>query len=187
MTQDATAVPYWYADEPEVTSVLEALRAFRRADQEMRRRAAAGMGMNETAMRALQVVVARERRGLAVSPHHLARALAISTASTTKLVVRLVASGHLVRSPHPRDRRGVVITATPHAHAEVRERLAAMHQHMATVASRVPARSRAHGRTFLLDMAELLDAQDPVAPLAPPADGGIEPGPGPGDPTSGPD
>lgn len=175
MTQDATGVPYWYADEPEVTGILEALRAFRRADQEMRRRAAAGMGMNETAMRALQVVVGRERSGLTVSPHHLARALAISTASTTKLVDRLVASGHLVRAPHPRDRRGVVITATPHAHLEIRERLATMHKEMGVVASRVPARSRAHVRAFLLDMADLLDAQDAVEPLSPDADGAVDP------------
>lgn len=166
MTETATGAAYWYEDEPDVTGILEALRAFRRADQEMRRRAAAGMGMNETAMRALQVVVAGQRRGDAVSPHHLARTLSISTASTTKLVDRLVASGHLVRSPHPRDRRGVVVTATPHAHAEIRERLAVMHAQMAAVAARVPDRSRAHVQAFLVEMAHLLDEQDPVAPLA---------------------
>ncbi|MBT0994961.1 MarR family transcriptional regulator [Cellulomonas sp. DKR-3] len=168
MTEPATGAPYWYGDR-EVVAVLEALREFRRADQDMRRRAAAGMGMNETSMRALQVVVAAERQGRTVSPHHLARALGISTASTTKLLDRLVASGHLVRSPHPHDRRAVVVTATPHAHREIRDRLAAMHQQMADVAARVPARSRAPVRRFLEEMAGLLDAQD-AAPLEPAAD-----------------
>jgi DNA-binding MarR family transcriptional regulator len=70
------------------------------------------MDMNASDVAALRMLIVREQRGQAVSPHDLARHLRISTASTTKLLDRLTASGHLERRPHPHDRRARVVVLT---------------------------------------------------------------------------
>lgn len=159
--------PYWYPDDQLVVPMLEALRAFRRADQEMRARISAGMQMNVTDIQALQLVIAGQNHGEAVTPRALARDLHISTASTTKLLDRLTVSGHLERRPHPDDRRSLVVLATEHAHLEVRERLTEMHARMAEIAREVPGHARSAVVQFLLNMAEQLDREGEVAPLRP--------------------
>lgn len=157
---------YWWGEDSAVT-ILSGLRRFRHADQEMRRRISEGMSMNETDLRALQVVIAAGGARTPVTPRDLATALGISTASTTKLLDRLTVSGHLERQPHPSDRRSLVVTATDHAHTEVRERLTAMHDAMLELARAVPAEARSAVVTFLNDMADLMDAQEPPEPLRP--------------------
>lgn len=146
---------YWYGEdeEPEPLHLLESLRAFRRADEAMRLRASRDMDMNLTDLRALQHVIARERDDDPATPRALATHLGISTASTTKLLDRLCASGHLERRPHATDRRSIVIVASPKAHTEVRERLARMHQGMLEIAKAVPAHCRPALADFLLAMA----------------------------------
>ncbi|NMR19091.1 MarR family winged helix-turn-helix transcriptional regulator [Cellulomonas fimi] len=161
---------YWY--EPDIgddtiVGLLAAVRTFRRADAGMRRRLGAEMDMNGTDLHALQLLIAAQARGDAVTPRALSAHLAISTASTTKLLHRLTASGHLTRAPHPTDRRSLVVVPTAHAHQEVRERLAGMHARMAEVAGGVPVEARAAVVDFLRAMAALLDAEVPPAPLAP--------------------
>ena len=154
---------YWYADNDSVVQILHALRQFRRSDNDMRRRMSADMDMNETDLQALQIVIAAEKTGRNVTPRDLSAALRISTASTTKLLDRLTASGHLERHPHPSDRRALVITATNHAHNEIRERLERMHAGMREVAAAVPPTSRAAVADFLVRMAALLDSEGGTA------------------------
>ena len=161
------AESYWYPGDQLVVPMLEALRAFRRADQEMRARISASMSMNVTDMQALQFVIAAENRGEVATPRALAASLHISTASTTKLLDRLTTSGHLERRPHAHDRRSVVIVATEHAHVEVRERLTAMHERMAQIAQEVPPKARPAVVQFLRSMADQLDREGEVAPLRP--------------------
>jgi DNA-binding MarR family transcriptional regulator len=158
---------YWYGDGDHAVAVLRALRRFRRADEEMRRRMSADMDMNVSDLQALQLVIAAEREGAPATPRMLASRLGISTASTTKLLDRLTASGHLVRSPHPRDRRSLVVHATAHAHQEVRERLGHMHQRMAQIAAAVPEHCRPAVTEFLTTMADELDRAGTVAALTP--------------------
>lgn len=156
---------FWYGDDTSVAELLEAVRRFRRADADMRRRISAGMAMNLTDMQALQYVIATEARGHHAQPRDLAAYLAISTASTTKLVDRLTASGHLQRSTHPTDRRSVVLTSTSHAHAEIHARLGRMHEAMAEIARAVPDEARPALRTFLDALSEQLDAETGIEPL----------------------
>lgn len=151
---------YWYDDDTAVVNLLTAVRRFRRADQEMRRRVSTGMDMNETDMQALQAVVEAEGRGGVLTPRELAAHLGISSASTTKLLDRLTASGHLSRAPHPSDRRSLVLVATPHAHDEIRERLTLMHERMAEIARAVPVGSRGAVVDFLEAMTAELDGHD---------------------------
>lgn len=158
---------YWYDGEDSVVDVLAALRAFRRADQDMRRRMSVDMDMNLTDLQAVQLTIAAERAGRAVTPRELASALHISTASTTKLLDRLTGSGHLSRTPHPTDRRSLVVVATEHAHREVRERLSEMHRRMAEIVRDVPEQARPAVAGFLRQMAAQLDREGATAPLTP--------------------
>ncbi|WP_407319328.1 MarR family winged helix-turn-helix transcriptional regulator [Isoptericola halotolerans] len=166
MTQASTgSSPYWYGTaDTEARGLLDAVRAFRRADEEMRQRASRDMDMNVNDLRALRYVIACEQGGTPVTPRMLSARLDISTAATTKLVDRLCRSGHLERRPHPSDRRSVVVAATHDAHHEVRERLGGMHARMRDIAQAVPPSARPAVRDFLQAMAaELAREHDDAA------------------------
>lgn len=116
--------------EHAMRDALRALRALGDALDHMHGGMRGDMDMNQTDLAALRMLVIREQRGESVSPHEVARHLQISTASTTKLLDRLVAAGHVERHPHPRDRRARVIVLTEKSRREFYrhfgERLAAM-------------------------------------------------------------
>ena len=71
----------------------------------------------------------------------LAQRLGIRSASATVLVDRLVASGHLQRSPHPSDRRRTSLTATEAAHRDVRAALEPLIADIALITGELDARS----------------------------------------------
>ncbi|MEH0108801.1 MarR family transcriptional regulator [Tersicoccus sp. MR15.9] len=74
------------------------------------------MRLNATDMRAIHFLVVAAHRGEAVTPGALARHLGIASASTTKLLDRLEAAGHITRTPHPTDRRSQAVRVTPGTH-----------------------------------------------------------------------
>jgi DNA-binding MarR family transcriptional regulator len=49
----------------------------------------------------------------ALTPTELSKRLHISTAAVTSVIDRLVAVGHVTRSPHPTDRRGLLVVPAP--------------------------------------------------------------------------
>ncbi|WMY78541.1 MarR family transcriptional regulator [Citricoccus sp. I39-566] len=147
---------YWYDEADSAVALLQALRRFRSRDQEMRRRMGTDMALNATDIEALRYVIAHELAEDHLTPRELAKHLHISTASTAKMLNRLSESGHLQRAPHPDDRRSVIVTATDHAHAEVRQWLTGMHQRMLEVALAVPEGSRPALIGFLESMANCL-------------------------------
>ena len=61
-----------------------------------------------------------------IGPGELARKLDVSTAAATGIVDRLEAKGHVVRQPHPADRRRTDVVVTAPARAEVMAQLAPM-------------------------------------------------------------
>lgn len=152
---------YWYPEADSATALLSALRRFRAADHDMRRRMSSDMDMNTTDLAALRHVITHELRGDPITPVRLAQLLDISGASTSKLLDRLTASGHLARAPHPRDRRSRIVVATDAGHAEVRERLGRMHRRMLEIAQDVPEPARRAAADFLLAMAEHLETEPP--------------------------
>jgi DNA-binding MarR family transcriptional regulator len=156
---------YWYSDHRDhaVMDLLGALRRFRRADESMRRRVSVDLGVNQLDLRALQLVIAGDRASHPLSPSDLSAQLSISTAATTKLVDRLVASGHLARTPHPHDRRSVVLGPTAHAHADLRRRMGAVHRRMGDAARAVPAQSRPAVIEFLTSMAAAMEDAPPTS------------------------
>lgn len=159
---------YWYDGEDSAVDLLSALSGFRAADHELRRRLSAGMEMNSTDLSALRYVIAHEVGEDPATPQALARHLGISGASTSKLLDRLTASGHLERVPHPRDGRSRIVVATDHAHAQVRERLGGMHERMLAIAREVPPAARPAIIEFLRAMATHLDTEAPPEELTAP-------------------
>lgn len=157
----APSTTYWYDSSDPAFTLLHALRGFRHADQEMRRRMSTDMGLNATDVEALRYVIAHERTGDQLTPRGLSALLHISTASTAKLLNRLTESGHLQRVAHPDDRRSLIVTATDLAHTEVRKWLAPMHQRMLETAQAVPEGSRQAVIDFLEAMAEGLVPDGP--------------------------
>ncbi|GAA3916037.1 MarR family winged helix-turn-helix transcriptional regulator [Microbacterium invictum] len=111
----------WVPESPRdelVMETMKSVRAFSDAMDHMHGGLRGDMDMNATDLAALRMLIMREQRGEWVSPHAIATHLAISTASTTKLLDRLTASGHLERRPHPSDRRARVVVLSELARAD---------------------------------------------------------------------
>lgn len=153
---------YWYGDTDAErgVKVLNSLRRYRAAETEMRRRTRTSMKMGDTDLAAIRFLLRAQKRDEPVSAKELAEYLGITTASTSVLVNRLVASGHLERHPHPTDRRGVLITTTGSSDVEVRATLDGMHARMILIAESLdPAQAEAIAG-FLDAMAGALDVID---------------------------
>ncbi|QHC57782.1 MarR family transcriptional regulator [Rathayibacter sp. VKM Ac-2760] len=142
---------------PAAADVLSAMRAFRTAETAMRRRTRGSMGMGENDLLAVQFLMRRQQGGQHVSPKDLAAYLGISSASTTVLIDRLVKSGHVVRQPHPSDRRAIRIIATPTSHREVRETLDDMNQRMLEAAEQLSTEEARAVIGFLKTVREIVE------------------------------
>jgi len=154
---------YWYAlDEKRKSAVrvLNAMRDYRSAEMRMRRRTREAMGMGENDMAALRYLLASRAAGRTVSPTDLSKSLAISSASTTLLVDRLVKSGHATRAPHPTDRRGVIISSTQTTDSDVQHTLGSMHQRMMAVAESMTAAETSAVLSFLESMHDVVELEE---------------------------
>lgn len=128
---------YWYGRHGQLddsAAILKSLRDYRSAETAVRRSTRDSMGMGETDILALRYLLRAQAAGRAVVPKDLSQFLGITSASTTSLIDRLVASGHVRREAHPTDRRSVVVVPTVETDKEVRVTLGAMHRRMLTVA-----------------------------------------------------
>ena len=108
-----------------VREALVAVRSFSDSMDRMHGVLRSDMDMNGSDLAALRMLIVREQRGEWVSPHEIARHLAISTASTTKLLDRLAERGHIERRPHPADRRARIVVLTDRARSEFYRHLGA--------------------------------------------------------------
>jgi len=153
---------YWFTAERDVraSSVMEALRSYRAAEAAMRRRTRHAMEMGENELLTLRFLTRARMASESVTPVALSRYLGISSASTTALLDRLERSGHVTRSPHPDDRRSVLITASEKSDNEIRHTLAAMHDRMMSVVRPMSEQDRAVVIGFLDAMREAVDEID---------------------------
>jgi DNA-binding MarR family transcriptional regulator len=102
-----------------------AVRLLLQSGREMQSAAARRMGLRTTDVQAMDLVTSA---GNTISPAELADRLGIRTASASALIDRMVAAGHMHRSPASRSepvghRYRTNIEATQHARAAVRETL----------------------------------------------------------------
>ncbi|TQJ29886.1 DNA-binding MarR family transcriptional regulator [Microbacterium sp. SLBN-146] len=91
------------------------LRELLELSDDFERRLGQELSVNPTDLEAMEHLLMSGPLG----PSELSRRLSISTASTTKVVDRLVELGHVTREDHPTDRRSVLVvpTATSRARA----------------------------------------------------------------------
>jgi DNA-binding MarR family transcriptional regulator len=154
---------YWYGPDGRLdygAAVLKSLRDYRAAETAIRRSTRDSMGMGETDILALRYLLRSQASGQVSVPKDLSRFLGITSASTTSLIDRLVASGHVRREAHPSDRRSVVVVPTVESDTEVRATLGAMHRRMMSVAEGLTADQARTIIDFLQRMTEALDASD---------------------------
>jgi len=111
----------------QIVRLLVAMSRWRDAERALSARSRERMRLGETDMEALRFLVAAESEGGLVTPGALAEHLGISTASTTKLLDRLAAAGHVVRAPHPTDGRAAVVHITRSTHEAVRDTVGRAH------------------------------------------------------------
>ncbi|MET4637829.1 MarR family transcriptional regulator [Mycetocola sp. 2940] len=140
------------AEVDSVVSVLAALRAWRDAEQAMSEASQRHMKLNATDMKALRFLMASRNAGAVVTPGLLAETLRISTASTTKLLDRLERAGHIRRSPHPTDRRALMITVTDATRTDARESVGRIHARRFEAAARLSPDEREVVIRFLTDL-----------------------------------
>ncbi|WZH36042.1 MAG: MarR family transcriptional regulator [Microbacterium enclense] len=118
------------------------------------------MDMNASDLATLRMLIIREQRGETVSPHDVATHLRISTASTTKLLDRLSASGHLERRPHPSDGRARVVILTDKSRSEFFHHLGGHLGAMREVAARYTDSELATIAGFLGSLTEAITTTD---------------------------
>ena len=154
-THGGSASGYWHGPDDGLDSpaaILQALRDYRTSEMATRRSARDSMGMGETDLVALRHLLRAASTGEQVGPKDLSRVLGITTASTTSLIDRLVASGHVRREPHPTDRRSLMIVLTVGPESEVRATLGHLHRRMTEVAESLSAEDARVVITFLRRM-----------------------------------
>lgn len=98
------------AEIGELMAVFGELRAAERAVSEESQEY---MKLNATDMRALHYLIVCRHQQRVGTPGGISEHLGISASATTKLLDRLESSEHIVREPHPSDRRAQAINITP--------------------------------------------------------------------------
>ena len=154
-------------DIAQIDELMAALAHLRRAEQELPDASLRHMQLGQTDMRALHFLIVCENTGTLATPGAIAQTLGISTASTTKLLDRLEAAGHVRRGRHPSDRRALVITIEPATRAEAMRTVGAAHARRVDAARRLLPAEREVVTGFLRHMAELISVDGPEAGAAP--------------------
>lgn len=146
-----------------VDEVMAAFAALTQSEDALRESSLRYMRLKAMDMRALHFLLESENRREIVTPGALGTHLGITTASVTKLLDRLEQGGHLERSPHPADRRALVISITPESRQAAGMSVGRQHARRFTVAAALSDADRAVVVGFLHDMAEALAVTTPPA------------------------
>lgn len=153
------------AEISQCNSIMEALRRWREADRALSEASRRYMHLNDSDMRAIRMLIHAQKQGRVVTPKDIARDVGISSASTTKLSDRLVAGGHLSRSPHAKDRRTICIEVTPETARAARETIGRQHARRFDAAAAMSSEEREVVVRFL---SALVEADQPQGDLAVP-------------------
>ena len=96
-----------------------------------------------------------------LGPAEIARRLDVSTAASSGIVDRLVAHGHAVRTPHPSDRRRLVVEITDRGRVDTMRLLAPMLERLEQLDAGLDDHDRAVVARFLEGSVEALLAVVP--------------------------
>ncbi|MBO0980018.1 MarR family winged helix-turn-helix transcriptional regulator [Microbacterium sp. SD291] len=144
----------------QIARLMGALGDLRDAEQRLSQASRRYMRLNETDMRALHYLIVCANRGVIATPSGIAGHLSISTASTTKLLDRLERGGHILRAPHPTDRRALAITITQTTRHAAMETVGRQQAKRFYSAARLSAQERDVVIRFLTDMTQEISLTD---------------------------
>ncbi|MFT4212596.1 MAG: MarR family transcriptional regulator [Microbacterium sp.] len=165
MWSEFEATPWDHADRDLARGqrVMRALRRFELAELAMRDRCAAAMNVSEGELLALRHVIRRQREQLPTTPTDIAHHLEVKPAAVTGVIDHLERAGHLVRGPHPSDRRSTVLTAVPAAAARIDEIYGAVYRTMMDVAAGLDDAEAERTEALLNALADAIDGFATVA------------------------
>lgn len=144
----------------QIARVMESLAGLREAEQALSQASRRYMRLNETDMRALHYLIVCANRNLVATPGGIAHHLGVSTAATTKLLDRLEQGGHIMRAPHPTDRRALEITITAETRHAAMETVGRQQAKRFYSAARLTPAERETVIRFLTDMTEEITLRD---------------------------
>ncbi|WP_263732136.1 MarR family winged helix-turn-helix transcriptional regulator [Cellulomonas sp. SG140] len=140
------------AELAQIVRVMDALFRWRTAEQRASAASRRYMQLGETDMKALRFVIVRTGQGHHVTARDIAAHLGISSASTTKLLDRLEAGGHIHRTAHPTDRRAIAVVVTPETRKAAEETVGREHARRFRVAAALSPQERETVIRFLDDL-----------------------------------
>lgn len=146
-------------DAQQCVQVMEALHAWQEASRTLSEASKRYMKLNDSDMRAIRMMIRAKRQGRIVTPKDIARQVGISSASTTKLVDRLVDAGHLIRLPHPHDRRTMCIEVTEQTSRSAQDTIGRQHARRFAAAATLSPPERSAVIRFLQAMVEADEPQ----------------------------
>ena len=139
-------------DIAQIGELMGALAQLREAERRLSEASQRYMKLGPTDMKALHFLIVAQNTDTIATPGALAVHLEISTASTTKLLDRLEAAGHIIRAPHPHDRRALAISITHETYEAAVETVGRQHAKRFHAAARLTHEERAVVIRFLKDM-----------------------------------
>jgi DNA-binding MarR family transcriptional regulator len=148
------------ADVRQISELMASLGELRRAEETLSEASRRYMRLNETDMRALHYLIVCSNQNLIATPGGISHHLRISSASTTKLLDRLERGKHIVRAPHPTDRRALAISITPETHQAAMETVGRQQAKRFYAAARLTPAERDVVIRFLRDMAQEITPDD---------------------------
>lgn len=142
-----------------ISELMNALGHLRTTERQLSEASRQYMKLKETDMRAIHYLILCANNGTVATPGAIARHLGISAASTTKLLDRLQAGGHITRTPHPEDRRALAIRVTTATHQSAVETVGRQQAKRIHAAARLTRAEREVVIRFLQDMTAEISPQ----------------------------
>ncbi|MBX3079360.1 MAG: MarR family transcriptional regulator [Cryobacterium sp.] len=119
----------------QITRLMNSMAKVREAEEALSKASQKFMQLSQIEMKAIHFLIVAANQNTVVTPGALAQHLEITSASTTKLLDRLERAEHIVRRPHPTDRRSLAISVTEETHVVARDTVGRMHATRFTVAA----------------------------------------------------
>lgn len=143
-------------DLAQINELMKAMGDLRAAEERLSDASLEFMRLGKTDMKALHFLIVAQHTEQIVTATTLAAHLGITSASTTKLLDRLERGEHIIREPHPEDRRSTSVHITAATHAAAMETVGAQQARRFHAAARLNRAERDVVIDFLRDTAHEL-------------------------------
>ncbi len=138
----------------QITRLMKSMAKLRDAEESLSKASQRFMQLSEIEMRGIHYLIVAQNQKTVVTPGAIAQHLGITSASTTKLLDRLERGEHILRGPHPTDRRSLSISVTEATHAVARDTVGRTHANRFIVAASLSPDEREVVIGFLDEVAE---------------------------------